>query len=62
MNDAMELKKNWLETKKKLKKKFSKLTDNDFMLADGKQNEMINRLQVKLGLSKDEISKIISDL
>jgi uncharacterized protein YjbJ (UPF0337 family) len=53
---------NWFETKEKLKNKFSKLSDNDFRVVDGRHAEMMERLQLKLGLSKDEISKIISNL
>ena len=38
------------------------LTDNDLLLIEGKQDELIGRLQVKLGKTKEEISKIISEL
>lgn len=57
-----ELKGNWNETKGKLKQKFAVLTDSDLLLAEGKQDELIGRLQVKLGKSKEEIHKIISEL
>lgn len=62
MKDSMELRKNWNDTKEKLKIKFIKLTDNDFIFADGRQTEMMDKLQQKLGLPKEEIRKIISDL
>jgi uncharacterized protein YjbJ (UPF0337 family) len=35
------------------------LTDNDLLFADGKKDEMIGRLQIKLGKSKDELEKLI---
>lgn len=57
-----ELKGNWNETKGKLKQKYAILTDSDLLLAEGKQDELIGRLQVKLGKSKEEIHKIISEL
>ena len=60
--NTTELKGTWEEQKGKLKQKFASLTDNDLMFADGKKEEMYGRLQQKLGKSKDELRKIISDL
>lgn len=57
-----ELKGNWNETKGKLKQKYADLTDDDLLFAEGKQDELIGRLQVKLGKSKEEVHKIISEL
>ena len=62
MKNSADLRGNWFETKEKLKMKFVKLTDNDFIFAEGRRTEMIERLQQKLGLPKEEIRKIISDL
>jgi uncharacterized protein YjbJ (UPF0337 family) len=62
MANAMELKGNWNETKGKLKQKFAMLTDNDLLLLEGKQDELLGRLQVKLGKTKEEIQKLITSL
>jgi uncharacterized protein YjbJ (UPF0337 family) len=62
MKNTTELKGNWNETKGKLKQKFAMLTDNDVLLIEGKEDEMLGRLQVKLGKTKEEIHKLISDL
>lgn len=62
MKNLTELKGNWNETKGKLKQKFAMLTDNDLLLVEGKQDEMLGRLQAKLGKTKEEIHKIISEL
>jgi uncharacterized protein YjbJ (UPF0337 family) len=51
---------NWNEQKGKLKQKFAELTDNDLMFAEGKKEEMIGRLQIKLGKSKEELLKIMA--
>jgi uncharacterized protein YjbJ (UPF0337 family) len=59
MTNNIELKGNWNEQKGKLKQKFAMLTDNDLLFADGKKDEMIGRLQIKLGKSKDELEKLI---
>lgn len=60
MTNNIELKGNWNEQKGKLKQKFAILTDNDLLFADGKKDEMIGRLQIKLGKSKDELEKLIA--
>ena len=62
MANTTELKGNWNETKGKLKQKFAMLTDNDLLLLEGKQDEMLGRLQIKLGKTKEEIHKLISAL
>lgn len=62
MKNTTELLGNWNETKGKLKQKFAMLTDNDLLLVDGKHDEMIGRLQKKLGKTKEEIHKVIAGL
>ena len=62
MKNSQELRKNWHDTKEKLKKKFTKITDNDLYFVEGKQDEVVKKLQVKLGKSKEEILKIITTL
>lgn len=62
MKNITELKGNWNETKGKLKQKFALLTDSDLLLVEGKQDEMLGRLQIRLGKTKEEINRIISKL
>lgn len=62
MKNMTELKGNWNETKGKLKQKFAMLTDSDVLLVEGKHDEMLGRLQTKLGKTKAEIQKLISEL
>lgn len=62
MINLTELKGNWNETKGKLKQRFAMLTDNDLLLVEGKQDEMLGRLQAKLGKTKEEIHKLITEL
>ena len=62
MTNNIELKGNWNEQKGRLKQKFAMLTDNDLLFADGKKDEMIGRLQIKLGKSKDELEKLIEGI
>jgi uncharacterized protein YjbJ (UPF0337 family) len=60
--NTKELSGNWNETKGKLKQKFATLTDNDLLFVEGKKEEMLGRIQVKLGKSKEELHKIIEAL
>ncbi len=62
MINITELTGDWNEIKGKLKQKFAILTDNDLLLMEGKQNELIGRLQIKMGKTKEEIHKIIAEL
>jgi uncharacterized protein YjbJ (UPF0337 family) len=60
--NATEVKGNWNDQKGKLKQKFAILTDNDLMFEDGRKDEMLGKLQIKLGKTKDELHKLIADL
>jgi uncharacterized protein YjbJ (UPF0337 family) len=62
MTNTSELKGNWNEQKGKLKQKFAVLTDNDLMFADGKKDEMLGRLQITLGKTKEQLRAIIASL
>jgi uncharacterized protein YjbJ (UPF0337 family) len=62
VKNITELKGNWNETKGKLKQKFAMLTDSDLLLIEGKHDEMVGRLQIKLGKTKEEIHKLIADI
>ncbi len=57
-----ELKGNWNETKGKIKQKYAMLTDDDLLLVEGKEDELLGRLQAKLGKTKEEVQQLFSDL
>jgi len=60
--NTTEAKGNWNEQKGKLKQKFANLTDDDLLFAEGKKDEMLGRLQMKLSKTKEEIRKLIEEL
>jgi len=62
MSNLKALRGNWKQTKAKLKQKFALLNDSDLLIVEGKQEEMLSRLQLKLGKSKEEIYKLIASL
>lgn len=53
---------NWKEQKDKLKAKFSTLTDADLHYEDGKKEEMMEKLHIKLGKTPEEMKEILSSL
>jgi uncharacterized protein YjbJ (UPF0337 family) len=57
-----EVKGNWNEQKGKLKQKFATLTDNDLLFEEGKKDEMLGKLQAKLGKPKEELQRVIEAL
>lgn len=57
--NTTELKGDWEVQKGKLKQRFAELTDNDLMFLDGKKDEMLGKLQIKLGKTKEELRKIL---
>ena len=60
--NTTELKGNWEEQKGKLKQKFAMLTNNDLLFEEGKKEEMLGRLQIKLGKTREELQSIIAAL
>lgn len=62
MTNLTELKGDWKITVGKLKQQFASLTDNDLLFEEGKQDEMLGRIQAKIGKTKSEIHKLISEL
>jgi uncharacterized protein YjbJ (UPF0337 family) len=61
MNE-LKFKGEWNEMKGKLKQMYAQLTDDDLLYAKGKDDELLGRLQKKLGQGQDEIRKIIANL
>jgi len=52
----------WDAQKAKLKAKFPKLTDADLAYDETKKNEMLSKLQVKVGRTTKELQVIIETL
>ena len=60
--NTTEAKGKWDELKGKLKQKYATLTDNDLLFEEGRKDEMMGNIQIKLGKTKEELHKIISSL
>ena len=60
--NALTIKGNWNEVAGTLKQQFANLTDDDLLYKEGKEEELLGRLQQKLGKTKEELRKIISKI
>jgi uncharacterized protein YjbJ (UPF0337 family) len=59
---TMKIKGDWNILKGKLKQKFASLTDDDLMYIEGKEEELIGRIQQKIGKTKQEIHDLLTKL
>jgi uncharacterized protein YjbJ (UPF0337 family) len=60
--DKLSIKGNWNEVAGKLKQKYANLTDDDLLFAEGKEEELLGRLQAKLGKTKESLRELIAKL
>ena len=58
---TLEIKGDWNITKGKLKQKWAKLTDSDLQYAEGKQDELIGRIQKTTGETREAVEKAIKE-
>ncbi|MFO0357285.1 MAG: CsbD family protein [Sphingobacteriaceae bacterium] len=62
MGTKLIIKGNWDELKGKLKQKYAKLTDDDLLFVEGKEEELLGRLEKKLGQSKEDLRNALEKL
>lgn len=58
--NKLNFKGNWNEVKGKLKQKYSQLTDDDLLYAEGKEDELVGKLQQKLNMGRKEVEDELS--
>jgi uncharacterized protein YjbJ (UPF0337 family) len=58
---TLEIKGDWNITKGKLKEKWAQLTDKDLLYAEGKQEELIGRIQKCTGETREVVEKVIKE-
>ncbi|MEO5682399.1 MAG: CsbD family protein [Chitinophagaceae bacterium] len=52
----------WNDLKGKAKKEYADLTDDDLLYEDGKDDELVGRIQKKIGKTKEEVISWIEKL
>jgi len=57
--DKLEIKGNWNIAKGKLKQKWADLTDDDLDYVEGKQDELVGRIQKRTGQARDAVESEI---
>jgi uncharacterized protein YjbJ (UPF0337 family) len=60
--NTLSMKGNWKEISGKLKQQYANLTDDDLLFKEGKEEELLGRLQQKVGTTKEELRKLIAKL
>ena len=60
--NKLQIKGSWTELKGKIKQQYGNLTDDDLVFTEGKEDELLGRLQKKLGKSKHEVRRMIEKL
>lgn len=58
----LKLKGTWNEAKGKVKQQYADLTDDDLLYEEGKEDELIGRLQKKTGQTKEQLIEWIEGL
>jgi uncharacterized protein YjbJ (UPF0337 family) len=59
--NTLEIKGDWNITKGKLKQKWAKLTDDDLQFAEGKQEELLGRIQKRTGETREAVEKALKE-
>lgn len=60
--EKLIIKGDWNILKGKLKQVYGCLTDDDLLLIKGKEEELVGRIQLKIGKTKQEIRELLSKL
>lgn len=58
----LKLKGTWNELKGKAKKQYAALTDDDLLYEEGKDDELVGRIQQKIGKTKEDVIKWLNQL
>ena len=59
--NTLTIKGDWNMLKGSLKQKWASLTDDDLQFIDGKQDELLGRIQKRTGESREAIEKAINE-
>jgi len=59
--NTLQIKGNWNIAKGKLKQKWADLTDDDLDYVEGKEDELVGRIQKRTGQTREEIEKAIKE-
>lgn len=58
--NKLQIKGNWNIIKGKLKQQYADITDDDLTYVEGKEDELLGRIQKKTGETKEEVLETIN--
>lgn len=59
--NKIEIQGNWTQVKGYLKEKYGKLTNDDLTYVEGKEDQLLGKLQERIGKSKEELVNEINE-
>lgn len=59
--NKLEFKGDWNIAKGKIKQKWAKLTDDDVKFVAGKEEELMGRIQKRMGESRDSVERALKE-
>lgn len=59
--NTLEMKGDWNITKGKLKQKWANLTDDDLQFVEGRQEELLGRIQKRTGETREAVEKAVKE-
>lgn len=59
--NKLQIKGDWNILKGKVKQRWGKLTDDDLKFAEGKEDELVGRIQKRTGETKEAVEKALND-
>jgi uncharacterized protein YjbJ (UPF0337 family) len=60
--NTLEMKGSWNIAKGKLKQRWAKLTDNDLEFVEGKEDELVGRIQKRTGESRENVEQAVDEI
>jgi len=59
--NTLEIKGDWNIAMGKLKQRWAKLTDDDLQFVEGKQDELVGRIQKRTGETREAVEKAVKE-
>lgn len=57
-----KLKGNWNELKGRMKEEYAELTDDDLLYEEGQEDQLVGKIQQKIGKTKEQVTEWINSL
>ena len=58
---VLEMRGNWNIIKGRLRQKWARLTDDDLQFVEGKERELIGRIQKRTGESREQVEEVLEE-